>query len=382
MLRWLSSFALACLLCAPASADLDECYRSTCRIRAGGGSGSGCVYSVDERAVYVLTNYHVAGRTGSQVTCTFVARGYQSQALPGRVIWTSYSPNHHRDMAIVAIDISLFGNRVPKAIPLAREGYRLQAGQTITTVGSPRAEWQSARVGHVDDVRNDVVVFTPAAIPGQSGSAIFDEGGERIVGLIAWSDGGHGLAMTSEEIWRAARGEAPTLYRFQSVAPAALEEETQCPGGVCPTPQMPIPRPQQPGGGGGFNPFPGLPNDPPIAPRPTDPVAPVPPPEASPSAGCKCDPSELRELTIRVQRIEGSLESAAKSQELLAKHLDEIAKTVKETQLAAQRQVVEIQRLDSRLTLLEKRPAGEKQSGQFRIKFEVDPKTGTMRPIE
>jgi hypothetical protein len=383
-MRFLSSVIALLCLCGSASADLDECYRSTCKIRAGGGAGSGCVYAVDATYAYILTNYHVAGGPGTRVTVTFVARGFSSNPLAAETVWHSFSPSHHRDMAVVRVPLASFGSRVPKPIPLAKPGYQVKPGQTITTVGCPNAQWPSARVGHADSVESDIIVFTPAAIPGQSGSAIFDESGSFIVGLIAWSDGGHGIGMTSDEIWKASRGEGPTLYRMKGVQAAALED-VQCPDGSCAPGRMPSHPPS-----GGINPFPGLPDDEPIRPAPTVPINPpkVEPPAqpvepATPSVeGCKCDPHALRELTIRVQRVEGSLDSAAKTSELLAKHLEEVAKSVKESQLAAQQTTITIQRIDARLALLEKRPTGEKQSGQFRIKFQVDPATGTIKPIE
>jgi hypothetical protein len=246
---------------------------------------AGCVYAVDATYAYILTNHHVAGGPGTRVTVTFVARGFSSNPLPAETVWHSFSPSHHRDMAVVRVPLASFGSRVPKPIPLAKPGYRVKPGQTITTVGCPNAQWPSARVGHADSVESDIIVFTPAAIPGQSGSAIFDETGSFIVGLIAWSDGGHGIGMTSDEIWKASRGEGPTLYRMKGVQPAALED-VQCPDGNCAPGRMPSHPPS-----GGINPFPGLPDDEPIRPAPTVPIN---PPKVEPPAdGCKCENDKL-----------------------------------------------------------------------------------------
>ena len=53
------AFLLAILSANHAQADMDACYRATCRVHANGHAGTGCVYAKDAENYYVLTNAHV-----------------------------------------------------------------------------------------------------------------------------------------------------------------------------------------------------------------------------------------------------------------------------------------------------------------------------------
>jgi hypothetical protein len=309
-MRWFASLTVALALCGSASADLETAYLATCKVHIPGGrSGSGCCYAIQDGFAYVLTNAHVGGEVGSQRECVFIRRGYKSQRLPAVTVFsTGYGPGSPQDAAVLKIDANLFGGYVPPAIPIIEEEYKIQVGQTVATAGSPNGEWPSVRVGHVLSADSDIVVFTPPSIPGQSGSALFNEDGTRIVGLIAWGNGSTGLGMTNNGIRRAIRGDRPQFQMIDGYAPLALET-VQCPDGNCrPGGSGPInPRPQQPGSDGGA--FPGLPDDEPIRPAPTVPINPpkVEPP-APPVKGCECDNASIMALIAKIDARQASFE--------------------------------------------------------------------------
>ena len=46
-----------------------------------------------------------------------------------------------------------------------------------------------------------MIYYKPEALPGHSGSSLFNEYGTRVIGLVAWRTGdGHGLAMHAAAI--------------------------------------------------------------------------------------------------------------------------------------------------------------------------------------
>ena len=114
-------------------------------------------------------------------------------------------------------------------------------------------------------------------------------------------------------------------------------------------------------------------------------AAPPPPTEAEPPVATKPPESTggtnieqrvtaletgVRELTIRVQRIEGTQQSTAKEIELIRKSLESIEKTAKETQLATQNQRVEIQRVSKDVETI------KQMAGKIGFKVRLDQSTG------
>jgi thioredoxin len=193
------------LLAGNARASLDDCHKASCRVHAQGGSGTGCVYKIDEHYAYVLTNAHVAGsRTGAPMRCVFNRDGYEV-TLNGVVCHTT-GVQGVRDQAVIAIPVSSFDGWRPSIIPLAPADYQLPTGMTIKSVGCPRAEWASSWIGHVESINGRTLDFVPTPAPGRSGSALFDRDGKFIVGLVTWSSGNVGRAQTVQEIHAGFRG--------------------------------------------------------------------------------------------------------------------------------------------------------------------------------
>jgi hypothetical protein len=224
--------------CPTAHGSLADCIAATCRVSAPDGStGTGCAFELSGGRVYVLTNAHIVGNQRA-VRCTFWHRGHESRALPGRVIARAAGGV---DAAIVTIDVAAFGGVPPGIVPLAKRGYRLRIGQTITSVGCARGRWSTGWKGHAVGPAN----FVPAPEDGRSGSALFDARGERIVALVFGRavDNSKGYAVTVDQIYRGFSGWADGAPRQTGCPPC----QTQLLPYRRYNEQMrPAPQPQQP----------------------------------------------------------------------------------------------------------------------------------------
>ena len=176
----LCAFVPLCLSAVPSFASVENCIDATCRITTPDGArGSGCVFEISGGQVYVLTAAHVVDKH-SAVACEFWREGHQSSPLAGRVLARLDQP--HIDAAIVAVDATLFGGRLPAVIPVAPRDTILAPGTTISSVGCARGSWSSGWKGHVLGYQGTDLAFVPAPADGRSGSAVFDAEGKQIVG--------------------------------------------------------------------------------------------------------------------------------------------------------------------------------------------------------
>ncbi len=178
---------------------LEDCHDATCRVLAGNDRGTGVVFEISQGHVFVLTNAHVVGNSGT-ARCEFWKSGHQSRAIAGQVIMTGRGGV---DAALIAIPESAFGGMLPKAIPIAPRGTVLQPGETIMSVGCAKAAWATGWQGHVLQSSDSRLHFLPVPANGRSGSAIFDAKGERIVGLLNARSGGdtEGMAVSLEQLY-------------------------------------------------------------------------------------------------------------------------------------------------------------------------------------
>lgn len=333
------AFLLSVLTTQWVHADMDSAYRATCRVHASGHAGTGCVYAQDAENYYVLTNAHVAGTTpGAAMQCVFNDRGHE-RSVSGKTIWGTLVESAHRDQALIAIPQTQFTDFQPAIIPLAPRGATLAKGQTVLSVGCPRATWAGLWRGHIESVGSTTMDFLPIPAGGRSGSAIFDETGTYIIGLITWNAGETGRAQNIEGIYQGLLGEAaqPVVQPGsetvqQPYAPLVEIFPSQQPD--CPDcqrrPGMRQRPPVDPGDDGQFNPAPTLPQTlpgnpyPPSAsnPAPIPPTSPATPPATPPVKGCecgehkdcKCDNTTMfASLIERIKCLESKIDNAEKS---------------------------------------------------------------------
>ena len=273
------------------AADLTRCIEATCRIRTGNSIGTGCVFAIHEGGVYVLTNAHVVG-DNQTVTCEFWQAGHISRPLTGRVT----SVTTEADAAVVLIQESVFGGRVPPAIPLANSGRRLSSGETVFSVGCAGGAWATSFTGHIKADTGEVLTFVPAPRDGRSGSAIFAADGSCIVGLLRArnEEAREGIACTISRV-----------VRFLRIGVARVAQRVAgCPDGQCPTNRFPRlfrdqPQPNQ-------NPYPTLPAP---APQQVYPTLPLPVP-VSPTVDLSGVENKLDKLEASISQLIEELRAA------------------------------------------------------------------------
>jgi len=173
--------------------------RASCRIFAGNARGSGVIFDSDADSYRVLTNAHVVGRTGSRVSLEFEHSGYRSGRISGRVVRSHIARNSSIDLAIVALPRSEFPGPMP-VVPLAGVGFK-EGTPTVLTCGAQGGAAVSLQRGHIVRRTRSLIYYKPEALPGRSGSPLFNESGSHIIGLVAWRTGdGHGLAMNAAAV--------------------------------------------------------------------------------------------------------------------------------------------------------------------------------------
>lgn len=217
-MKVLMGFLVCCvLLLCPAYmvADTSKVIDAACRIEVvGEGSvGTGCVFNVTTAVVQVLTAAHVVdAKIGTAVDCTFYYRGYPSGAIRGKVVWAARGEGKStRDVAVVEIPRQSFGDIIPPVIPLAPDTRVIQRNETIQSCGCPKGSWPNAFKGHVLNVDESAIKICPRPAQGRSGSALVNEDGTEILGVIIWQSTDQeepcGYAVSIQEIWRAMRGQ-------------------------------------------------------------------------------------------------------------------------------------------------------------------------------
>ena len=230
---WIVFCLPAVFSCDAAEASLADCIDATCRVKAPDGSmGSGCVFEIGRGTVFVLTNRHVVGQAGS-VQCVFWQQGHQSAAIAGQVLVRS----DQVDVAVVTVPQSAFEGRLPRVIPIASRETRLAEGEAVTSVGCAKGAWATGFKGHVLGYDGTSLCFTPPPADGRSGSALFDVGGRKIVGLI-WGrlekDQGRGYAVTVENLYRALNfKQTESGWVHSPLRVLSYTDQTQCGPGGC-----------------------------------------------------------------------------------------------------------------------------------------------------
>jgi hypothetical protein len=155
--------------------------------------GSGICIKEDTNNIYILTNGHVLN-TANNALVEFFRCGCVSQKLNAKVIYKAYRLNTDIDFCILSLPKTSFGQYpLPRVIPLAPKNYIPKTGYYIASAGCPQGRdlimWQ----GYVSLATSSRLLFTPAPLPGQSGSGLLvqiqDSNGEwhtRVGGVVTW----------------------------------------------------------------------------------------------------------------------------------------------------------------------------------------------------
>lgn len=181
---------------------LQRIQEATVRVSVSGGTGTGTIFKENDNYYYVLTNAHVVGNS-KFVNIECHKNHWPSPKMRGEVIAKRKVDNASFDVAVVKIAKKLFrGIRMP-VIPLSKTGPDANEILLITC-GCQAGASPSIQLCIVGDNRNDMIYYTPTALPGRSGSMLTDINGLEIKGLVAWMTGGsnpRGLAMSSAKIY-------------------------------------------------------------------------------------------------------------------------------------------------------------------------------------
>jgi hypothetical protein len=269
MRKFTLALVLLVIATIPAYGAVDDSFDATCRVTTpDGGTGTACVYSIGPRYVMAITAKHVLDGT-QRVYCEFWRAGHKSTKIPAFVAERA----KNCDAGVIAIPREAFKGLLPRVIPLAPSKMILRRGDTIMSTGCANGSWATAWRGHLVAVEADELTFDPIPAQGRSGSAILDESGSYIVGILVAQN------LTLQ------KGVAVPINQARNDINAQAQRQldyrkTQCFGGQCPQPGT---QPQglfgnrgghiQIGGGQGVNigrgvypTMPDTPNAPPVVP--------------------------------------------------------------------------------------------------------------------
>ena len=232
----LFDFAAVCVFGADRAQTPADTYGACCRVFQNGVAGSGTCFLQDENGdCYILTNYHVAGKSDCDVE-------FFEDGDPVRVravnVWRAYDDGACLDCAVLKVAAADAGC-IKKFVPLWTDSGDL-GGETITmtTVGAPRAKWLRMIRGKIKDNGgkvNENLVFKPTPYGGQSGSSIIIEKGGKpwVGGLLTWRQGEEGaetfggLAQPIARVIKAMSGETAELPHVTLPA-----EAVECPNKI------------------------------------------------------------------------------------------------------------------------------------------------------
>tara|TARA_R110000824_G_scaffold6161_1_gene28275 strand:- start:5147 stop:5779 length:633 start_codon:yes stop_codon:yes gene_type:complete len=203
--------AILLLFASPvvAKADLEDVSKATCKVYSDEGTGSGVVFLENEDYYYILTAAHVIvgndGIVDNQLEVEFFVNGFQSRKMIARTDVSFYFPATTTDVAVLKMaKVELGQYPKPSVIPLANSSEKISSNDVVLTYGCPQGRWPSGQVGHVTSYRADGMTIKPYPTSGRSGSGVFDESGQKILGIVIWKNG---MAVTAKKIRMLLTGE-------------------------------------------------------------------------------------------------------------------------------------------------------------------------------
>jgi hypothetical protein len=202
---------------------------NACQVRAGNSCGSGSFVGFDERGSFVLSNAHVTGsKLGSGSEFRFDPE-VSPQIQRGRIVMAAYSTRVTADWSI-----SLIQGWEPRIAPAWCSNVRPTGQDRFRTTGSPKCVWP---LRHQDDLQlisnNNAgfAVWNKPAIPGQSGSAVWNMASGLQQLLLTWRTGnGNGAGQPLDFIWL----QAQNAMQIGTLIGGELPEDAEMLGEVNP----------------------------------------------------------------------------------------------------------------------------------------------------
>jgi len=193
----------------PSEVSLPAYTLNACRVRAGNSCGSGSFVGFDDRGTYVLSNSHVTGsRINSESTFQFDPSVSQS-VQRGRIVMAAYSTRVTADWSV-----SLIPGWRPTIAPAWCSNVRPTNQDRFRTTGSPSCVWPLRHQQNLQLLSNNnagFAVWNQPAVPGQSGSAVWNMATGLQQLLLTWrTGGGQGAGQPLDFIWSQAQAAIQT----------------------------------------------------------------------------------------------------------------------------------------------------------------------------
>ena len=241
------------------------------RVRNRNGSGTGSVYGETESAYQIVTNYHVAGRSGNINTVDVWNNGRLVKSIRTRVLKHFFARGANKDISLLEIPKSSLSGRLPVIKMAEYRSKSLRVGDRIWQIGCDAGNWTNAERGVVLAIKDGVVFYLPKSISGNSGGPIYTADCSKQLGITTWVgpmtiDGKQypavGMAQTYDRFWDVVEGRvsmdmplpisakpiplSPPIKDSDLLPPGATaiplladtqatfqQEATQCPDGSC-----------------------------------------------------------------------------------------------------------------------------------------------------
>lgn len=178
--------------------------------------GTGTVIGKSDNDYLILTNGHVATRTGTKVWVEFFKDGYKSSQIKADVVWRYYQNGSTIDAALVKVSKSSLGSFSPRVINLAPKSFVVKKDDKIYGAGFPAGRWLQSWQARVKRISTNTVSFNMPPEGGQSGSAILSTvilNGKkytRIIGMVTWRVGNpaYGAGVNLSRLYELFTGDA------------------------------------------------------------------------------------------------------------------------------------------------------------------------------
>lgn len=195
-----------------------------CRVRSGNSCGSGSLVGHYRGGSLVITNAHVVGsRIGSSARCQ-----WEFGEREGRIIMAGYSSRVTADWAILWIE------GFNSVSPVLATRKRPTSADRFATTGSPSCVWPLRHQTNIRLLSNNnagFAVWDQPAIPGQSGSAVWNQATKLQQLLLTWRTGnGNGAGQPLDFIW----AQGKTAIETGALVGGALPEDAEPMGEIHP----------------------------------------------------------------------------------------------------------------------------------------------------
>lgn len=173
--------------------------------------GTGTVFRVDDKSIYILTAGHVVrnhqsfSENADRVSVQFFSDGRRlSTPFYVKVLWYKYEvatvDESKKDVAVLKISKSIlntFGVKIPTFIPLAKDKDIIpekafskndtsRMDNHVAACSCPGSYYPKCWLGYILEIDDEIIRFTPNPGYGSSGSAILTREQDKILGVLCW----------------------------------------------------------------------------------------------------------------------------------------------------------------------------------------------------